>query len=53
MKYRLIAVQVTYCGECPAYRDADRWCDFSDKPVSEDMDVLKEIADFCELEEDG
>lgn len=52
MKPRLYQVQVNCCMDCPAYRDRDRWCLFSDEPVHPDHDILLDIAEFCELKED-
>jgi hypothetical protein len=48
---KIFTLELTSCSECPAYRDTDHWCTYSNKLVSEDVDVLEEIADFCELED--
>lgn len=48
---KIFSLEIASCSECPAYRDTDHWCTFSGEPVSADMDVLEEIADFCELED--
>jgi hypothetical protein len=50
MATRTYTTEVDCCADCPAYRDRDRWCQYSNLPIAHDHDVLEDVAEFCELE---
>lgn len=50
-KMKIFKVVVGCCADCPAFRSEDGFCFYSSRFVDPDLDVLDEVADFCELEE--
>lgn len=47
---RIFKVVVECCLDCPAFRGEDGFCLYSSRYVDPDLDVLDQVAEFCELE---